>query len=192
MKRAATYMAFQREITYNRKSDIRKSDEFDAVFLENWPNIYRVLLRIVGDPAEAEDLALETFLKLYRQKPEDPKGTIGGWLYRVATRLGFNAIRSWNRREKYEIHAGRLDWAGRQPENPAELFADEEERRLVRDILSTMNTRQAQLLTLRYSGMSYKEIADILTVEPTSIGPLLVRAEMEFEKRFCSMKGEGG
>jgi RNA polymerase sigma factor (sigma-70 family) len=192
MKRTATAMAFQRQITDNHKSDFRISDEFDAVFLENWPNIYRILLRLVGDPAEAEDLALETFLKFYRQRPEDVKGTIGGWLYRVATHLGLNAIRSWNRREKYELYAGRLDWAGRQPENPAELFADEEERRLVRDILSTMNTRQAQLLTLRYSGRSYKEIADILTVEPTSIGPLLARAETEFEKRFCAMKGEGG
>ncbi|MHC1783022.1 MAG: sigma-70 family RNA polymerase sigma factor [Anaerolineaceae bacterium] len=192
MKRTATAMAFQREITNNPKSDIRISEDFDAQFLENWPKIYCVLLRLVGDPDEAEDLALETFLRLYRQRPEEVKGSIGGWLYRVATHLGLNAIRSWNRREKYELHAGRLDWAIRQPENPAELFADEEERRRVRDILSTMNTRQAQLLTLRYSGMTYKEIADILTVEPTSIGPLLVRAETEFEKRFCAMKGEGG
>jgi RNA polymerase sigma-70 factor (ECF subfamily) len=101
--------------------------------------------------------------------------------------VGLNAIRDWNRRRKYELHAGRLDWAGRQPENPAELFADEEERRRVRNILSRMKPKQAQLLTLRYSGITYKEIAAILAVEPTSIGPLLVRAEKEFEKRFRAL-----
>jgi RNA polymerase sigma factor (sigma-70 family) len=124
--------------------------------------------------------------------PQESKGVPGGWLYRVATRLGLNAIRDWNRRQKYELHAGRLDWAGRQPENPAELFADDEERRRVRDILSHMKPKQAQILTLRYSGMPYKEIAAILAVEPTSIGPLLVRAEKEFEKRFRALDMKGG
>jgi RNA polymerase sigma factor (sigma-70 family) len=192
MKRAATFMAFQHNALDDQKSDARVSEDFDTIFMENWPRIYRILLKLVGDPAEAEDLALETFLKYYRQRPEEARGTIGGWLYRVATHLGLNAIRDWNRRQKYELQSGRLDWVTSQPENPAELFAQEEERHRVRNILSDMNTRQAQLLTLRHSGMSYKEIAQVLTLEPSSIGPLLVRAEAEFEKRFRVMKGRGG
>jgi transcriptional regulator len=47
-----------------------------------------------------------------------------------------------------------------------------------------MSQRQAQLLVLRHSGMSYKELAGTLSVSPTSIGPLLVRAEEEFERRY--------
>lgn len=187
MKQTASPMAIQRGMSGNEQADIRISDQFDALFLENWPRIYSLLLRLIGDPDEAEDLALETFMRLHRQIPQESKGAVGGWLYRVATRLGLNAIRDWNRRRKYELHAGRLDWAGRQPENPAELFADEEERRRVRNILSRMKPKQAQLLTLRYSGITYKEIAAILAVEPTSIGPLLVRAEKEFEKRFRAL-----
>ncbi len=185
-------MAFQRDALNNQKSETRVSDDFDAIFLENWPRIYRILLRLVGDPAEAEDLALETFLKYHRQKPDKAKGSVGGWLYRVATHLGLNAIRDWGRRQRYELQSGRLDWVTRQPENPAELFAEEEERHRAKTILTNMPDRQAQLLTLRYSGMAYKEIAQVLKVEPTSIGPLLVRAEAEFEKRFRAMKGEGG
>ncbi len=185
-------MAIPTGMNAKEQADIRISDPFDALFLENWPAIYALLVRLTGDPDEAEDLALETFLKLHRQMPQESKGVPGGWLYRVATRLGLNAIRDWNRRQKYELHAGRLDWAGRQPENPAELFAEDEERRRVRDILSHMKPKQAQILTLRYSGMAYKEIAVILAVEPTSIGPLLVRAEKEFEKRFRAFDMKGG
>lgn len=185
-------MSFQKEALKQVKTDTRVSDDFEALFFENWPRVYSILLRLVGDPAEAEDLALETFLKLYNQKPDEGKGSIGGWLYRVATRLGLNAIRDWTRRQKYELHSGRLDWAGRQPDNPAELFAEEEERRLARTVLARMDKRRALLLTLRYAGLSYKEIAANLNVEPSSIGPLLVRAEAEFEKQFRSLKDEGG
>jgi DNA-directed RNA polymerase specialized sigma24 family protein len=37
---------------------------------------------------------------------------------------------------------------------------------------------------MRYSGMAYKDIAAILNLSPTSIGPLLLRAERDFEKRY--------
>ena len=50
-----------------------------------------------------------------------------------------------------------------------------------------MNERQSQLLMMRYSGLSYKEIAGILGLSPTSIGPLLVRAEREFEECYRAL-----
>lgn len=164
------------------------SRAFEQVFLEHWERVYRLLVRLVGDPAEAEDLALETFLQLYRHPPGDLQDgagpNLGGWLHRVATNLGLHSIRSFKRRERYEWSAGKgaLDEA---PENrPAEIMAQEEERRAARLVLAQMNERQARLLVLRYSGMSYKEIAAALDVSPTSVGPLLLRAEREFERRY--------
>lgn len=108
----------------------------------------------------------------------------------MATRLGLNSIRDWKRREQYELQAGR--WALEEPDqlSPAELLAKEEERRLVRMVLSSMNERRAQLLILRYSGLSYKEIASTLDLAPASIGPLLVRAEREFKKLYRSLAQE--
>lgn len=158
---------------------------FEALFLEHWTTVYRILRRLVGDPAEAEDLALEAFLRLYRHNQKQPEvQNTGGWLYQVATRLGLNSIRDWKRREQYETTAGR--YALEEPDelSPAELLAREEERRQVRVALSRMNERQSQLLILRYSGFSYKEIASALDLAPASIGPLLVRAEREFEKQY--------
>ena len=159
--------------------------QFEAVFMEHWPRIYAVLLHLVGDRAEAEDLALETFVKLHRSFPSnDMQFNTGGWLYRVATNLGLNAIRDWKRRQRYEQAGGKLDWLEGQADGPAELFAVEEQRQMVRKVLGEMPPRQAQMLVLRYSGKSYKEIAASLNLAVTSIGPLLLRAEVEFEKRF--------
>ena len=166
---------------------------FETLFLEHWTAVYRVLLRLVGDPAEAEDLALETFLQLHRRYPlPSDELNLGGWLYRVATNLGLHSIRSFKRRERYELAAGKgaLDEA---PENrPAEILDHEEERLKVRAVLAQMQTRQAQLLVMRYSGVAYKEIAVALGLAPSSIGPLLLRAEREFEKRYRALSAEEG
>ena len=159
--------------------------QFEEMFLAHWTQVYGMLVRLVGDPDEAEDLALEVFIRLHNRYPEqDLSQNLGGWLYRVATHLGLDAIRSWKRRERYEVESGKAFFTQNPPANPAELLASKEERSLVRKILSEMNPRMAQLLTLRYSELSYQEIAVVVGTAPASIGPLLLRAEKEFERRY--------
>jgi RNA polymerase sigma factor (sigma-70 family) len=166
------------------------SSAFEALFREHWAHVYRLLNRLVGDPAEAEDLALETFVRLYQHHPpSENEFNAGGWLHRVATNLGLHSIRSWKRREGYELTAGKYALEETPESRPAEIMAQEEERRLVRLALAQMNERQSQLLVMRYSGLSYKEIAETLKLAPTSIGPLLLRAEREFEKHYRALPG---
>jgi len=167
------------------------SSEFEALFREHWTQVYRVLDRLVGDPAEAEDLALEVFLRLYQQLPQrGQEFNLGGWLYRVATNLGLQSIRSWKRRERYEMTAGKYVLEETQEDQPSEIMAKEEECRLVRLALARMNKRQSQLLVMRHSGLAYKDIAESLGLAPTSIGPLLLRAEREFEKHYRALAQE--
>lgn len=163
---------------------------FEALFMEHWAPVYRVLQRLVGDPSEAEDLALETFFRLYQRfPPREAEFNIGGWLYRVATNLGLHSIRSWKRRERYEATAGKFTLEETPESHPAEILAKKEEHRLVRLALARMNEQRSKLLILRHSGMSYKEIAKALGLAPTSIGPLLLRAEREFERHYRALPG---
>jgi len=169
----------------------RGSAGFEALFQEHWARIYRLLFRLVGDSAEAEDLALETFVRLHQRYPlQENESNPGGWLHRVATNLGLHSIRSWKRRERYEVEAGRYALESTPEAQPAEILAQNEERRLVRLALAGMNERQSRLLVLRHSGLSYKQIAEALDLAPTSIGPLLLRAEREFEKRYRALTQE--
>ncbi len=169
------------------------SGPFETIFLEHWPRVYGLLVRLVGDGDEAEDLALDTFLRFYERKPAGGNElNVGGWLHRVATNLGLNAIRSWKRRQQYELTSGKNELFEIHSQTPPELFAGEEQRRSVRLVLGQMEPRQAQLLVLRFSGLSYQEIAAAIGVSVTSIGTLLNRAEVDFEKRYRAAYPEGG
>jgi RNA polymerase sigma-70 factor (ECF subfamily) len=164
---------------------------FERDFETHWSSIYGLLRRMVGDPAEAEDLALETFYRLHQRYTRVPQDfNLGGWLYRVATNLGLQSIRGRKRRERYELAAGQDALEEAPEDRPAEIHAGEEERRLARRALAEMNPRRSQLLILRYSGLPYKEIAEALDLSAASIGPLLVRAEREFEKCYRALAQE--
>jgi RNA polymerase sigma-70 factor (ECF subfamily) len=171
-----------------------KADEsFESIFHEYWNAIHRLLARMVIDPAEAEDLALETFYRLYKYRPAQHEAlNIRGWLYKVATNLALQSIRSFKRREQYEIHAGMDALIEAHEDQPQQIFAEKEDRYYVRMALGQMNSRQAELLIMRHSGMAYKDIAAALSLSPTSIGPLLLRAEREFEECYRKLMQEEG
>jgi RNA polymerase sigma-70 factor (ECF subfamily) len=157
--------------------------EFDDLFQQHWTRLCGVLYRLVGDWAEAEDLALDVFVRLYRRPPPKQEN-LGGWLYRVATRLGFNALRARKRRQRYEEEAGYQVQGSDPTWDPALVIEQTQERERVRRTLGRMKPRSAQLLILRSAGLSYVEVAAALEISPGSVGTLLARAEREFEKAY--------
>ena len=162
--------------------------EFEAAFNQHWEPLCRVLYQLTSDEAEAEDLALEAFLQLYHRPPAD-QSKLSGWLYRVATNLGLNALRSRKRRQRYEIEAVNLALQTSEPEDPAIHYERRLEGERVRAALQSIKPRSAQILVLRHSGLAYAEIAAALGIASTSVGTLLVRAEQEFERAFRKLLG---
>ncbi len=173
------------------RADATTDTTFEGLFLEHWAAIYRLLVRLTGDPAEAEDLAMETFVRLYQRPPKHGDGSnLQGWLFRVATNLGLNSLRSYKRRQRYELEAG-MDILEDPPANqPVEIWDSQEAQRVTRVTLSRMRPRHAQLLSLRYSGLSYECVAAAMGLAPSSIGPLLLRAEREFARIYRSISKE--
>jgi RNA polymerase sigma-70 factor (ECF subfamily) len=161
----------------------REATDFEALFQEHWNRVCGILFRLVGDWDEAQDLALDTYEQLYRRPPKDDTN-LSGWLYRVATNRGLNALRARERRARYEQKAGRLTLEEDQPEDPADVLERKQEQAQVRITLGLMKPRSAQLLILRHSGLSYAEIASAIEVSPNSVGTLLARAEREFEEQY--------
>lgn len=165
-------------------------DGFDALFVAHYAAVYRLAFRIAGSREEAEDLAQEAFLRLHRapgvwQGKDDEDPGVRPWLYRVATNLAYNALRSAARRQRREATVARG-----VTEEPLDFSQLADTQETVRAVLATLDERQVQLLLLRQEGLSYRELSATLGVAPGSIGTLLARAEAAFERAYRKMGGE--
>jgi RNA polymerase sigma-70 factor (ECF subfamily) len=159
----------------------------DAAFDQHWVWVCNLLHRLIGDWDEAEDLALQVFLKLYQRPPRE-LDKIGSWLHRTATRAGLNALRSRQRRRRYEITAGMLHLQQASMRDPVLEVEQREIRRRVQHVLAQMQPRAAHLLACRMMGLSYTEIAAAFNVAQGSVGTLLARAEKDFERRYRALE----
>lgn len=165
---------------------------FESIFLQNYARIVSVLVRLVGDRAQAEELADDVFLKLYRNPLESSgreEHNVGGWLYRTATRLGIDALRAATRRRRYEAKVLAETTEADDAQDPLDQALRMEKRQRVRAALARLKPAQAQLLIMRHSGLSYKELADALGLKTSSVGTSLARAEDEFKKHYRELYG---
>jgi RNA polymerase sigma-70 factor (ECF subfamily) len=160
---------------------------FETLFYRHYDRVYGLLFRLLGNRVEAEDVVQEVFLKLYRQPLKFlPAGRqehhVGAWLYRVATNMGYNHIRS--RKRRWQRDTLLVPDATDNLPGPAERASQDETRMQVRAALAQLTPRQSQLLVLRQMGFSYEEIAEVCEVAPGSVGTLLARAAQAFREVY--------
>jgi RNA polymerase sigma-70 factor (ECF subfamily) len=159
--------------------------DLEAIFRAQYGRIARVIARVVRDHARAEELAVEVFLKLWRNERAQGENA-EGWLYRVAVRAGLDELRRQARRARYESLIGFVPGSL----TPEEIHTAAEEQERVRLVLSAVEPRQAELLLLRSDGLSYEEVASALNLNPASVGTLLSRAQQAFRKEYIKRYGE--
>lgn len=164
--------------------------EFDALFREHYPRVVAMLARLTGDRGQAEEIAADAFCKLSAREPEGDEHHTP-WLYRVATNAGLDALRRNARRRQHEQAAHVESLRSANADCALERILSEERRARVQAVLAEMKPRDAQLLVLRADGLAYRELAESLGVQASSIGTLLARAEAEFERKFRARHGEG-
>ena len=174
--------AFGEAIEESKTSEARF--DLEIIFRAQYQRIARVIAGVVKDPARAEELAVEVFLKLSRN-PQAHGEKVEGWLYRAAVRISLDELRRQTRRARYER---LLDFA-REARTPEQIHAAAEEQERVRLVLGVLDRRQAELLLLRTHGLSYEEVASALDLNPASVGTLLSRAQHAFRKEYVKRYG---
>ena len=159
--------------------------DVETIFKAEYQRVARVIAHVLRDPARAEELAVEVFLK-WSRNPKAQGESSPAWLYRVAVRSGLDELRRETRR------AGRkrlLRFVGSAP-TPEDVRASKEDQEQVRVVLAAIQARQAELLVLRNQGLSYDELACALDLKPGSIGTFLSRAEQAFRKEYIKRYGQ--
>jgi len=164
---------------------------FEALFLATYPRLVSLLRRMLGDSGRAEEIANEAFLKLHSTAlPPAARENIAGWVYRTAMNLGIDDLRARARHAQVSREAFTATSSTTHPDDGLQNLLRQEKQRRVRVALSRLRPEWSQILLLRASGYSYKEIAAHLDIAITSVGTLLVRAEAGFEKCYLALFGE--
>jgi RNA polymerase sigma-70 factor (ECF subfamily) len=159
--------------------------DIEALFRARFDRVARVIARVVRDPARAEELAVEAFVRLWRA-PRAHTPQAEAWLYRTAVRLGLDELRRQTRRERYESLLAVI----RRTPTPEQLHAAAEEQNRVRAVLASLPERQAELLLLRSHDLSYSELGTALGIHHASLGTLLARAQKSFRKEYIRRYGQ--
>jgi RNA polymerase sigma-70 factor, ECF subfamily len=177
---------------------VRKGNQgaFSLLVQRHQGAIYSLCYRMTGDPQEAEDLAQEAFLRLYRSVGGFRPGTrLRPWFHRIAVNVCLDALR---KRREATVPIDRLLEMESQPrtasreEMPEEAYLGREIRAEVQQSLLSLPADYRAPLVLRYlEDLSYQEIAEVLGVPVSTVETRLFRAK-KMLARVLAARNEGG
>src|SRR5215212_9187927 len=173
---------------------------FDALVLKYQHKVVKLVMRYVRNPAEAEDIAQEAFIKAYRALPQfRGDSAFYTWLYRIAINTAKNAIVSRDRspieydldlqnpEESYDVQ-GRL----KDSETPEALVMTEEIRTTVNTAIDALPEDLRTAIVLReLEGLSYEEIAATMECPVGTVRSRIFRAREAIDHRLREVF-EGG
>ena len=161
---------------------------FEELVLRYQGRLVTVLEHLVGSRDQADDLAQEVFLRVYRARKSYVAGAkFSTWLFTIANNVALNALRSRSRRHEVTLRSRDSGPLGARPldvmlqassgQMPARQLDKAEMRDIVRMALETLNERQRMAVLLsKFEGMSYADIAQTMELTPQAIKSLLSRA----------------
>jgi RNA polymerase sigma-70 factor (ECF subfamily) len=179
--------------------DLARRDRFERDALPLLPGMYAAALRMTRNPADAEDLVQETFLRAYRGFAGFEEGTnLKAWLYRILTNTFINAYRKRQRQpvtvSEQEVEDRslfeRLGESGPSAEAEVLQRLPDDDVKEALDSLSE-GFRLAVLLA-DVEGFSYKEIAEIMDVPIGTVMSRLHRGRRALERRLWEKMRERG
>ena len=171
--------------------DVKAGDEasFELLLHRYRTPLVNFLYRMVRSREQAEDLAQDVFLRVYRAREDYvPSAKFTTWLFRIATNLALNSVRD-NRYQKLEVSIDApvtvdseegderpLDIAEKHP-NIEQHLVEGARKKMIRHAIDKLPEKQrAAVLLHKYQELDYAEIAKILSCSESALKSLLFRA----------------
>ena len=171
--------------------DVKAGDQqsFELLLQRYRTPLVNFLYRMVRSREQAEDLAQEVFLRVYRAREDyEPSAKFTTWLFRIATNLALNSLRD-HRYQKLEISMDApivadaeggdermMEVADEHPDIEQHLV-EEARKKMIRHAIEKLPEKQrAAVLLHKYQELDYSEIAKILRCSESALKSLLFRA----------------
>lgn len=163
-------------------------EAFDAILRPRWDRLFRIALRIVGDPEDARDVAQRAALRLWETLDRfRPGEDLDAWIYRMATNLAIDSLR--RRRARPESAVAPAVLASVEPSDPRpdperRVLASELERALEVVTADLAPRQKAVFVLARIEGMTPSEIARVLDMAPSTARNHLFQARAHVARRL--------
>lgn len=183
----------------------RDAEAFEALFARYRGSVGRFLARMVRDEAAAGDLGQEVFLRVWtRAEQWDGRGGVRPWLFRIATNLALNHLRSVRRRrelplvpprgdfeeDESRVPAWMIDGATLGPEAALELS---ERRALLRRLVDELPDEKREVFRLVHDAeMEIREVADALAIPEGTVKSRLHHARRRLAREWERSEWESG
>ncbi len=163
----------RRPFTLNALLSPADSSQHSVLFRQYGPRVYRRALRLLGNPADAEEATQEVFIRAFRSMEGfRQQSQLTTWLYQITTHYCLNHIRDRSRRTALDEEHLAPPGDGLEradPTSPDDVL-------LLRRLLAAADERQAAAAVyVLVDGMSHEEAAEVLGVSKRTVGNLLER-----------------
>ena len=159
-----------------------RATAFEELFAMEYSRVVAVAYRVLGDRADAEDVAQDVFARILLSARMPAPGTLS----LSAAHRAINLLRSRRRRIARELADETLNRPLRTAiatsADPLAILDGKQRQALIRAVMLRLSRRDAEILALRYGGASYREVAHILSIDTAQIGVRLARAERAFKR----------
>jgi RNA polymerase sigma-70 factor (ECF subfamily) len=186
--------------------DVKAGDEQSfALLLQRYRSpLVNFLYRMVRNREQAEDLAQEVFIRVYRARADYvPSAKFTTWLFRIATNLALNSLRD-TRHQRMEISLDApvsadaedgdertLDVADKHPDIERHLV-EEARKAMIKHAIDKLPEKQrAAVLLHKYQELDYGEIAKILSCSESALKSLLFRAYEALRVELAPLVAKG-
>ncbi|MGH9842572.1 MAG: RNA polymerase sigma factor [Blastocatellia bacterium] len=176
------------------------STRFEEFYRHEVQAVYRFVYSRVGNHEDALEIVQESFLALYQLQQNNEAGEHErALLFRLARNRAIDLLRRRRTRETFgqEAATGKVllfraaeTRTPPMPPTPEDILLDKERRHWATMALAQLSERDQECLALRCSGLSYREVAEALRLNPNSVGQIINRALRRFAESYEALQGK--
>ena len=168
-------------------------EAFNLLFKRYEKRIYNFSFRLTGNKMSAEDIYLETFMRVYRvRKRYQPTARFSTWIYTIASNLSKDLIKRQSKDQMIYRDDNMLRLSPESPDPPEEYVLKTEHNLKVMKAIKSLTLKQKEVIIMSYyEGLTYPEIASILKCSSSSVKMACHRAYIKL-RELLSEYSHGG
>ena len=163
------------------------NDAFERLVTQYEKMVYSIAFRMAGNEEDALDLSQETFIKVWKSLPFFKfEASLSTWVYRIAVNVCLDFLRQQKRRRFTTISEDeiRLELPDRSQDLESTVLDRVEQKELIAALATLEPEFRAPLAMSAITGMSYREIAEALDIQPGTVKSRVSRARERLRKKL--------